>query len=200
LRDGRPGRRPLARERPAVTAQPLPPPDRFERIVRGTTRRIDMVAEWTGYLACWLTVLLVGAVVFEVVSRYGFGRPTIWAYDVVWMTYGGMFMLGGAYTLLRGGHIRTDFIYNLWPARWQGLIDAVLHLFVFFPAVFFFLLAAYESAGRSWALGERSYQSPWQPPVYPLKIVIAVSIAMLLVQGISEFLKSLYAVVKGRWP
>jgi TRAP-type mannitol/chloroaromatic compound transport system permease small subunit len=184
----------------AAPAAPAPDPDRFDRVVLGIARRIDLVADWSGHIFCWLTLVLVGAVVIEVISRYAFGAPTLWAYDVTWMTYGAMFMLGGAYTLYRQGHIRTDFIYNMWPPRWQGLIDATLHLFVFFPALFFFLVAAYESAGRSWALGERSYQSPWQPPVYPLKIIIAVSIAMLMLQGVSELLKSVYAVVRGRWP
>lgn len=171
-----------------------------ERATLRVIRAIDRVAEWSGRIVCWLTAVLVVAVVVEVVSRYAFGAPTAWAYDVTWMSYGALFMLGGAYTLYRQGHIRTDFIYNRWPPRWQGAVDGTLHLFVFFPAVFFFLVAAYQSAARSWALGERSYQSPWQPPVYPLKIVIVVAIAMLLLQGISEFLKSAYAIARGRWP
>lgn len=172
----------------------------FERLVLGTTRKIDLIAEWTGRVCSWLTVVLIVAMVYEVVARYAFGRPTIWAYDVAWMTYGAMFMLCVAYTLYHQGHIRTDLFYNNWRPRVQGLVDGLLHLFVFFPAMIFFFVAQYTMALESWRIGERSYYSPWQPILYPLKAVLAFSVLLVLIQGVSELLKCAYAIVKGRWP
>jgi TRAP-type mannitol/chloroaromatic compound transport system permease small subunit len=145
-------------------------------------------------------VVLIVAMVYEVVSRYAFGKPTVWAYDVAWMTYGAMFMLCVAYTFYRRGHIRTDFFYNNWSPRVQGLVDGLLHLFIFFPAMVFFFFAQYTMAIESWRVGERSFYSPWQPAVYPLKMLLAIAVFLVLVQGISELLKCAYAVVKGRWP
>ena len=175
-------------------------PGRLERVVLGPIRRIDLIADWTGRLASWLVVVLIVAMVYEVISRYAFGRPTVWAYDVAWMTYGAMFMLCIAYTLYCRGHIRTDFFYNLWPPRVQGLVDGLLHLFVFFPAMFFFFWAQSTMAVESWRIGERSFYSPWQPVLYPLKMLLALAVLLVLIQGVSELLKCAYAVVKGRWP
>jgi TRAP-type mannitol/chloroaromatic compound transport system permease small subunit len=175
-------------------------PGRLERLVLGTIRNIDLIAEWTGRVCSWLVLVLVGAMVYEVGARYLFNRPTIWAHDFAWMTYGAFFMLCVAYTFYCQGHIRTDFFYNRWSPRVQGMVDGTLHLFVFFPAMIFFFWAQYSTAMASWQIGERSFYSPWRPPVYPLKMILAVAVFLVLVQGVSELLKSAYAVVKGRWP
>jgi TRAP-type mannitol/chloroaromatic compound transport system permease small subunit len=116
------------------------------------------------------------------------------------MLYGSMFMLGSAYCLSKGGHIRTDFIYNALPPRWQGIIDATAYIVLFFPALYLFYDAGYTYAERSWARGERGYYSPWAPPIYPFKTVIPVAIALLMIQGVSELLKALHAAILGRWP
>jgi TRAP-type mannitol/chloroaromatic compound transport system permease small subunit len=181
-------------------SHPAAEPSTLERRMFMVTGTIDAISRWSGYLVAWLAIPLVFNLVYEVVSRYAFGAPTAWAYDLSYMLYGSFFMLGSGYTLLHGGHIRTDFIYRLWPARWQGVIDASLYIVLFFPAMILFFIAGWEYAGRSWAILERGYLSPWQPPIYPFKTVIPVTIALLLLQGISELLKSLYAAVKGRWP
>jgi TRAP-type mannitol/chloroaromatic compound transport system permease small subunit len=184
-----------------VTATAGPePPGALERRVLLTIRVIDGFATRSGYVVAWLSIPLVFNLVYEVVARYVFGAPTAWAYDFSYMLYGSLFMLGAAYTLRQGGHIRTDFIYRLWPVRWQGRLDAALYILLFFPAMIFFLNAGIEYAGRSWAIQERGYLSPFQPPIYPFKTVIPVTIGLLLLQGVSELLKSLYAAVKGRWP
>jgi TRAP-type mannitol/chloroaromatic compound transport system permease small subunit len=172
----------------------------MERFVLSTIRVIDAMTRWTGYLFCALSLILMGVVVYHVFMRYAFRSPTVWAYDMSYMLYGSLFMLGAAYTLYRQGHVRTDFLYRNWSPRTQGTIDAVLYIVIFFPAMILFLNAAYDYAARSWAMGERGYMSPWRPIIYPFKTVIPVAVALLIIQGISETLKSLYAAVKGRWP
>jgi TRAP-type mannitol/chloroaromatic compound transport system permease small subunit len=157
-------------------------------------RVIDGVSDWSGRIVCWLIIPLVGSLSWEVVARYVFSAPTVWAYDVSYMLYGAFFMLGAGYALYRGGHIRTDMLYQNWSPRTQGAIDAVCYLFLFFPAMLFLLWMGGQEAWHAWDIGERSDQSPWRPILYPFKAVIPLTALMLLVQGVSEFLKSVYAV------
>jgi TRAP-type mannitol/chloroaromatic compound transport system permease small subunit len=107
-------------------------------------------------------------------------------------------MLGAAYALYRGGHIRTDMLYQNWSPRRQGAVDAVCYLFLFFPAMAFLFWMGWQEFWHAWQIGERSDASPWRPILYPLKAVIPVTALMLLAQGVSEFLKSMYAVRTNR--
>jgi TRAP-type mannitol/chloroaromatic compound transport system permease small subunit len=159
---------------------------------------IDTVSDWSGRIFCWLIIPLVGSLAWEVVARYVFNAPTIWAYDVSYMLYGAFFMLGAAYALYRGGHIRTDMLYQNWSPRRQGAVDAVCYLFLFFPAMAFLFWMGWQEFWHAWQIGERSDASPWRPILYPLKAVIPVTALMLLAQGVSEFLKSMYAVRTNR--
>lgn len=168
--------------------------------VMSVTKVIDTISDWCGRIVSWMIIPLVCGLTYEVIARYVFDAPTIWAYDLSYMLYGSHFMLGAGYTLLKKGHIRTDFFYDHWPVRRQATIDAVAYLFLFFPGIFFFLLASYESAAHSWAIGETSEASAWRPIIYPFKTVMPVTAVLLLFQGISEFLKSVIAIRTGRWP
>lgn len=170
-----------------------PPPAVLEIV-----RVIDAISEWSGRVFCWLIFPLVGSLTYEVLARYVFGAPTIWAYDLSYMLYGSHFMLGSAYTLLKGGHIRTDIFYQNWSPRTQGTVDALLYLLLFFPGILFFFWMGSTEALHSWAIGERSDASPWRPIVYPLKLVLPFSALLLLLQGVSEFIKSAHRAKWGR--
>ncbi len=171
------------------------PPARLRSLIRA----LDAFAERSGWLVAWLIVPLIGAMVYEVVARYFFRAPTVWAQDLSYMLYGALFMLGGAYTLRRGGHIRTDFLYDRFGVRGQALVDAIAYLFFFFPAFGVFLWFGWGYFIESWRLDERAI-SPWSPPIYPFRAVLPLAAALLLVQGVSETLKSLYALAKGERP
>ena len=93
----------------------------------------DRFSLWSGRLVAWLIMPMVLSLVYEVVARYFFNAPTVWAYDMTFMLYGTFFMLGSAYTLMRGGHIRTDCLYGGWSPRRQGLDRRVCYLVFFFP-------------------------------------------------------------------
>lgn len=175
------------------STESLPRP--LNRIVKA----IDTISSWTGYLAAWLVIPMMLALVYEVLSRYFFRAPTIWAYDITYMLYGTLFMLGAAHTLRREGHIRTDFVYRMLPVRWQGLIDAVLYLCFFFPALVFFLWTTWDYAYSSWLRQERMMTSPWLPAIYPFKTVLPVAAGLLLLQGISQLIKSVFITVRGHW-
>jgi TRAP-type mannitol/chloroaromatic compound transport system permease small subunit len=161
-------------------------------------RVIDTISEWSGRIFCWLIIPLMLGTTYEVIARYGFNAPTVWAYDLSYMLYGSHFMLGAAYTLLKGGHIRTDIFYQNWSPRTQGRVDALLYLLLFFPGMFFFFWMGSQEALHAWAIQERSDASPWRPIVYPLKTVLPVTAALILIQGVSEFIKSGYRALTGR--
>lgn len=161
-------------------------------------RVIDTLSEWSGRVFAWMIIPLMVALTYEVFARYLFRAPTVWALDVSYMLYGSLFMLGAAYTLLKGGHIRTDFFYEKWSPRTQGRVDALLYLLFFFPGMFFFFWMGGQEAWQSWSIGERSDVSPWRPIVYPFKTVIPVTALLLLIQGVSEFIKSAHLALRGR--
>ncbi|NQU56520.1 MAG: TRAP transporter small permease subunit [Rhodospirillales bacterium] len=161
--------------------------------------RIEIISTWSGKLCAWLIVPMTGALVYEVFSRYGFDAPTMWAYDTTFMLYGSHFMLGAAFALAKGAHIRTDFLYRLWSDRVQATVDLTIYLFFFFPAFAIFFWVSAEFAAKSWEQSELITTSPWLPIVYPFKTVIPVTAALLMIQGVSESLKCVEAIKQGRW-
>ena len=160
-------------------------------------RVIDKISNWSGQIVCWMIIPMVGSLAYEVFARYLFGAPTDWAYDVSYMLYGSFFMLGAGYALFRGGHIRTDMLYEKWSPQTQGRIDAVCYLFLFFPAMLFLFWMGGQEAWHSWQIGERSDQSPWRPILYPFKAVIPLTAALLLLQGLSELIRCGRAIRRG---
>lgn len=166
--------------------------------MHNVVRIIDKIAVWSGKILGWLVFPLVGGLVYEVFARYMFNAPTIWAYEMTYMLYGGIFMLGAAYTLFKGSHIRTDILYSKWSARRKGIIDAFMYLFFFFPGIILFFILGWDYASHSWAIGEVSDSSPWRQPIYPFKTVLPVSAFLLLIQGVSEFIKAVYSARHGR--
>jgi len=162
-------------------------------------RQIDWFAEWSGRIIAFLCFPMIVALTYEVFARYMFKAPTEWAYDVTYMLYGAIFMLAAAFTLLKKGHIRTDLFYSKWTPRTQGRVDTIMYLLLYFPGVILFLVAGWDYAAHSWTTGETAALSPWRPIIYPFKTVIPVTAFLLLVQGVSELLKSVYAAKRGEW-
>lgn len=162
-------------------------------------RAFDKVALWSGWLVSWLIVPMVLALVYEVVARYLFNAPTIWAYDVTFITYGMFFMLGSAYTLQRSGHIRTDSYYGQWSAHTQGMVDTVCYVLFFFPPILLFLWVTWDFFWVSFLRDERSVTSPWLPRIWPLKAALPIACILLLTQGLAELLRSINAWRTGTW-
>jgi TRAP-type mannitol/chloroaromatic compound transport system permease small subunit len=170
---------------------------RRSAVVDRALAAIDATSTATGWLAGWLIVPMTLAVTYEVIARYAFNAPTIWAYDTTYMLFSTQFMLAAAYTLLKGGHIRTDVFYERWSPRTRATVDAVCYVLFFFPGLVFVLYAGTVEAWHAWQIGERSDWSAWRPVIYPLKAVIPVTAALLLLQGFSELVKCL-RVIRGR--
>ena len=162
-------------------------------------RAIDAFSLWSGKLCAWLIVPMVAGLTYEVVARYFFDAPTEWAYDMTFMLYGSHFMLGLAYTLAKKGHIRTDSFYGKWSVRTQGRVDTVCYVLFFFPGLIVFMVLTWQFFLISFGQGERYVGSPWMPIIYPFKFIMPLATAMLLLQGVSELLKSFRAATKGEW-
>jgi TRAP-type mannitol/chloroaromatic compound transport system permease small subunit len=160
-------------------------------------RMIDKFSDTTGTWVAWLNVPLVLAVSYEVISRYAFNAPTIWSFDVTYMLYGTVFMLGSAFALHKGAHIRTDFFYDKWSARTKGWVDSVSYIALFFPALIVFFLVSGNEAWYAFSIRETSDQTPWRPLLWPYKAVVPLASLLLLIQGISETIKSVYAARTG---
>ena len=158
-----------------------------------TIRIIDGISIVSGKIVGWFIIPMVFSLVYEVFARYVFNAPTIWASDVSQILYGMFFMLGSAYALQRQQHIRTDFIYGKWSIRTRGRVDAALYILFYFPALVFFLWVGSEFAYRSILFNEKIVTRAWMPIIWPLKLAIPVSTLLLLIQGVSELLKSLFA-------
>ena len=107
-------------------------------------RAIDKFTDLTGTWVAWLNIPLVFVVTWEVVARYAFNAPTLWSFDITYMLYGTIFMLGAAYALHKGAHIRTDFFFEKWSIRTKGVIDSTAYIVFFFPSIFLFLLVSWE--------------------------------------------------------
>lgn len=151
---------------------------------------IEGLSAASGWFAGWLIVPMTLAVSYEVVARYLFNAPTKWAYDVTYMLYGTQFMLAAAYTLLRGGHIRTDVFYERWSAKTRATIDMGSYVLFFFPGLLFILYAGMAEAHQAWAINERAGRFP----LYPFKAVVPVTAALLLLQGLAELIKCARAI------
>ncbi|MBV16370.1 MULTISPECIES: TRAP transporter small permease subunit [Thalassospira] len=159
----------------------------------------DKLSAWFGKAFGWLIILMTLGMSYEVASRYLFNAPTTWSLDVSFIMYGTMFMMGGAYTLSRGGHVRGDFLYRLWKPRTQGMVDLVLYLFFFFPGVIALIFSGWKYAARSWGYGEVSVNSPAGVPIFQFKAVIVAAGILLFIQGIAQVMRCIMCIREGYW-
>jgi len=175
-------------------------PNDMPKWMASTITNIDKSSRWIGNVVCWITMPLMFAMVYEVLARKLFLAPTMWAYDMSRFFYGALFMLGAGYALSRGVHIRADFLYRNFKVKTQGLIDFWLYLLFYFPGLLFFFYMTTGFVIESIQRGEKGMDTAWMPYMWPIKACLWFGILFLLIQGISEVLKSYYAAKKGRWP
>jgi TRAP-type mannitol/chloroaromatic compound transport system permease small subunit len=161
---------------------------------------IDKLSTWIGHAFSFCIVLLTLHVSWEVFSRYVLDAPRAWAFDVMIMLYGTLFMMAGAYTLAKNSHVRGDVLYGFFPPRMQAGLDLTLYILFFIPGVIALTYAGYYYAAESWAIRESSNITAGGPPYYPFKTVIPISGAFLLLQGIVEIVRCVICLKQGAWP
>jgi TRAP-type mannitol/chloroaromatic compound transport system permease small subunit len=161
---------------------------------------IDKISTFVGQFFSWLIIGLTALISWEVFSRYVLSHPHAWAFDVMIMMYGTLFMMAGAYTLSKNGHVRGDVLYGFFPPRLQAGLDLALYILFFIPGVIALIWAGYRYAGESWAINEHSNITADGPPIYPFKTVIPVAGAFLLLQGVAEITRCVLCLKAGHWP
>ncbi|MCH2395497.1 MULTISPECIES: TRAP transporter small permease subunit [Oceanibaculum] len=163
-------------------------------------RFADKLSAWFGKVFAWCVMVMALGVGYEVFVRYVLNAPTVWAFDLTYMMYGTMFMIAGAYTLSRDGHVRGDFVYRLWKPATQAKVELVLYFFFFFPGVLALIFAGWKYAGRSWRYLEVSTMSPANIPIYQFKSVIIAAGILLTIQGIAQVFRCILTIQRGAWP
>ncbi len=161
---------------------------------------VDRLSTFVGQAFSWLILVLTLMISWEVFSRYALDNPHPWAFDVMSMMYGTLFMTAGAYTLSKNGHVRGDVLYGFFPPRLQAGLDLALYILFFIPGVFALAWAGYNFAAESWAINEHSNVTANGPPVYPFKTVIPIAGAILLAQGLVEIVRCIVCLKQGVWP
>ncbi len=184
---------------------------------------IDVINLWAGRILCLLLVPLIFAIVFEVFSRTAFGMlsaqgmdqqardwglgPTIWVYDISRMTGGVLFMGAAGYALMRGVHIRADFLFRNWSPKTQATVDAILYMLFYFPAMLFFFWSALDFAldslgwrgwGKPLGILERASDSTWAPILWPARIFMPIGALLLFLQGFAELFRAFHQMGKDR--
>ena len=164
---------------------------------------IDRFSEWTGKAFAWCVMAMTFGVAYEIVVRKLFNAPTAWAFDISYMMYGMLFMMAGAYTLSRNGHVRGDVFYRLLAPRKQAIVELTLYIVLFFPGVIAMAAIGVSYAGESWSynngLGEVSINSPAGVPIAQFKTIIPIAATLLLFQGVAEVMRCIRCLQTGAW-
>jgi TRAP-type mannitol/chloroaromatic compound transport system permease small subunit len=169
-------------------------------MVHGLIRSIDQLSKTVGHAFAWCIVILTLGTCYEVFVRYALNDPTSWAFDLSYLMYGAVFYMAGAYTLSRGGHVRADMFYRLWPERRQALVELVLYVVFFFPGILALVIAGGGYGLEAMRIREVSVNSPAGVPIWPLKMMIPVGGALIALQGFAEVLRCLVCLREGSWP
>ena len=160
---------------------------------------IDRLSTWLGKLFAWLIVSLTVMISWEVFSRYALGTPHGWMLDAQIMQYGVLFMMAGAYTLAKDGHVRGDVLYGFFRPRTQATLDLILYVIFFLPGVVALTWAGWIYFTESLAIREHTFNAD-PIPVYPFKFFISFAGAILLLQGFVEIARCVICLRDGEWP
>jgi TRAP-type mannitol/chloroaromatic compound transport system permease small subunit len=169
------------------------------KLISLTIRAIDRVTDPTGRLVSWLTLAMVVVTMVIVVLRYYFESGSIALQESIPYLHGLVFMLGIAFTLQRGGHVRVDIFYRGFSPRRKALVDLIGGLVFLLPVSLLIFAFSWDYVAASWAIGETSEERSGIQGIYLLKTLLLLMPATLLLQGIAEILKS-SLVLMGRQP
>jgi TRAP-type mannitol/chloroaromatic compound transport system permease small subunit len=160
---------------------------------------VDKMSTWIGQIFSWLIVALTALICWEVFSRYVLNIPHGWVLDVQIMMYGTLFMMAGAYTLSKNGHVRGDVLYSFFTPRTQATLDLILYFVFFLPGIIALTYAGWTFFNDSLKIREQTFSAD-ALPLYPFKIIIPFSGLMLLMQGIVEIVRCIICIRDGEWP
>ena len=152
---------------------------------------IDKISSVLAVLAGAMLLILIADMMYEVISRRAFSAPTLWAYDIAYMSNGMGFLLAAGYTLRTKGHIRIDFLSTRFPLRYQDGINVAAYIFLILPAFSFFIIGAYDEWLEAFLTDKLDPASPWKPLLWPLYAGLLIGFVGLFLQSIAECLRHL---------
>jgi TRAP-type mannitol/chloroaromatic compound transport system permease small subunit len=155
----------------------------------------DAISTVLVYVAMGFFLILVGDMLYEVVSRRVFGAPTLWAYDIGYMMNGMVFLLAAGFTLKVNEHIRIDFLSSRFPPRVQDAINAAVYVLLLFPALGFLLNGAFVEGWSAFVTGELEPASSWKPLLWPFYAGIATGIFAFSLQAVAQCIRHVLAVL-----
>lgn len=161
-------------------------------------RIVDGGTEWTGKTVRWVCLALVLAMSYEVISRYAFNAPTVWAYDTSRMLGGTIIVLGWAYVHLHGEHVRVDVIYARLNQRNKAILDLIFASMFFFPLITLLTYSAANWMIYSWSEGEKLVETQWYPPAPPIRTVVFLGFCLFALEGLAKFVRDLNMVIQGK--
>ena len=153
-----------------------------------------------GQFSAWSIAILTVIICWEVASRYFFNNPHDWVFDSTYMLYGVLFMMAGAYTLSKNGHVRGDVLYGFFTPRTQAALDLILYFIFFIPGIVALIYAGLSFASISFAINEHTTQTANGPPIWPFKFIIPIAGSLLLMQGVAEIIRCVMCLKTGEWP
>jgi len=149
---------------------------------------IDQLSGRAGYVGAWLLVPLILATCYEVIARYGFGTPTIWAYEIGYSLTGAHFLLGIAFTLRNKKHIRVDVFSMHFSERTRARVDLAAYC-ALLPVLIWLSWMLGEHFWKAWVSMERSGQSAFNAPVWPMRLIVLTAFLLFTIQVVAELLK-----------
>jgi TRAP-type mannitol/chloroaromatic compound transport system permease small subunit len=160
----------------------------------------DQFVVWVGRSFAWGIFILTAAVMYEVIMRYFFNAPTLWAFDFTIQMYGAVFLMGGASAMSTKTHVKADMYYNKLSEKGQAILDLILFICFYAPGVFALTYAGYFYAKKAWIVHETSWNSPAQIQIYFSKSLIPIAGLLLIIIGISEIFRCIICIKTGKWP
>jgi TRAP-type mannitol/chloroaromatic compound transport system permease small subunit len=168
----------------------------MQSVLKGFVSIIDTISDWAGRSMIVFFISMLCFMVYEVVSRYFFENPTVWGMEATTMAWGVFALIPGAYTMLSDDHIRVDILYIRWTPRTKAWINVLT-----FPLILVFCIAMlWQTSKFGWdSFSSREHSvSAWGPPIYHWKMVPALATLLMILQGLSTFIRNLTKAITGR--
>jgi TRAP-type mannitol/chloroaromatic compound transport system permease small subunit len=172
-----------------VSARQMP------RVIKAYVRYVDAVNRVLGNLVMYLALVMMGVLLFASITRYVFNVPFVWIIEMAQFLMAAYYILGGGYSMQLDAHVRMDVFYERWSPKTRAFMDSITAFFLVFYLIFM-VRGGISSSAYSLKYNQTNY-SAWAPPMAPIKIIMTVGIALMLLQAIAIFFRDL-AKVTGR--
>ena len=165
--------------------------------MRRLLKTIDSINTWMGEAVKYLCIVAALITCVEVTQRYVFNNPTMWGYELPIQIGAAMYALVWGYVLLQKGHVRVDIFYAKYSEKTKSFVDVACFLVLFLPVISVLAYKSFTWMVYAWSINEKSVFTYWYPPIAPMRTLIFVGVALLLLQGLAQLWRDVYFLAKG---